>query len=879
MIELFKLARRGEISVFSDQSVRAATSLIKKERLPGLVVLEEEMIQGVISQIDLAVSHPDRLVVDCPIQKTSLLPESMGIESAWKIMREEKVGIHPVVNDTGSLKGLISIEDLLWYIIQEDISLESITPSSQDRTILVVDDSAVVVQSLTRTLQGAGYKIETASSGNRTLEIINSGDLDLILLDVHMPGMSGYEVLKKIKAAPETRGIPVIMLTAMSDVENRIKAFEEGADDYLLKPYHQKELLIRIENLLKSRSLYHELKKTTEERKHYLSRLYELQEFNERVIENMGSGLLVMDLDENILEINQAGLNILRIPLASAVTGNNIKDIHPVLQAFLEVEEGLASSQEIEYPVSEKLSIHLSFSSSYLRAQDGKNEGIITIFRDLTARKKAENDLRKSEETLRALMNATTERIILHKPDGTILACNETFARSLEKNPDELKGTCIWDYFSAKIFEQRKVHVDNLVITKEPVHFKDMCNGRYLETSMYPVCNDKGEVESVASFSRDVTDTKLAEMSLYQKQAETLRLKGLLKSVMDNMMTGLLVTDNDGKIMMINRSALEILGVTEEETLERPIEELSPNLSIFREFREQVSPSGIGQEVSVTTADGLEVPLGFTSTRLLDPEGRKIGVVTVFKDLTEVKEIQRQLRVKEKLATIGEVSGAIAHEIKNPLFSISASIQTLERDVRNLSKRNSGISEDTAARLFSILYKETERINRLIKSLSLIGKEQELKPEEIRPAELIEFIVGSNKGLISQKGLTVDKDFPEQLPLLQADRDKLLQVIENLFLNAVAFSPAGGVISLSISLLSRGSLLEITIGDQGPGIPEENLERVFDPFFSTRQGGSGFGLAISRKLIELHGGTIIAKNKQEGGSLFSVTIPIRRNSL
>ncbi len=876
MIELLSLARRREFSISSDQSVRAATSLLKKERLPGLIVLEEEMILGVINQIDLAVSHPDRLVVDCPIQKTSQLPESMGIESAWKIMREEKVGIHPVVNDTGSLEGLISIEDLLWYIIQEDISLESITPSSQGRTILVVDDSAVVVQSLTRTLQGAGYKIETASSGNRTLEIINSGDLDLILLDVHMPGMSGYEVLKKIKASPETRGIPVIMLTAMSDVENRIKAFEEGADDYLLKPYHQKELLIRIENLLKSRSLYHELKKTTEERKHYLSRLYELQEFNERVIENMGSGLIIMDLDENILGINQAGLDILRIPLASEVTGNNIKDIHPVLEAFLEVEEGLASSQEIEYPVSEELSIHLGFSSSYLRAQDGKNEGIITIFRDLTARKKAENDLRKSGETLRALMNAITERIVLHKPDGTILACNETFARSLDKSPEELKGSCIWDYFSSEVAEQRKAYLDKLMSTKESLNFEDMCGGRYLESTAYPVFNERGEIESIALFSRDVTDTKLAEMSLYKEQAETLRLKGLLKSVMDNMMTGLMVTDNDGKIMMINRSALEILGVTEEETLERPIEELSPNLSIFRE---QVSPSGIGQEVSVTTADGLEVPLGFTSTRLLDPEGREIGVVTVFKDLTEVKESQRQLRVKEKLATIGEVSGAIAHEIKNPLFSISASIQTLERDVKKPGKTNTGISEDAAARLFSILYKETERINRLIKSLSLIGKGQELKPEEICPAELVEFVVGSNKGLISQKGLTVDKDFPEQLPLLQADRDKLLQVIENLFLNAVAFSPAGGVISLSISLLSRGSLLEITIGDQGPGIPEENLERVFDLFFSTRQGGSGFGLAISRKLIELHGGTIIAKNKQGGGSLFSVTIPIRRNSL
>ena len=595
----------------------------------------------------------------------------------------------------------------------------------------------------------------------------------------------------------------------------------------------------------------------------------EMQAFNDMIFRNMSSGLIVMDMGGVIEKYNPATLDILHCPPDTDFIGRSIKDIHPALEAFLRVGDSPHKLLELVFPVSSHgQSIMLGYASSYLTGPAGERQGIITLFRDLMEIKKAEEQVRQREETLRALLNAITERMLLTDTAGVILAANEVFAKSVGKRLDLLIGTCVWDHLPQEVVTNRAPYVDKLVRTKEKVIFEDVRQGRYLESVLYPVLNAQGQIEFVATFSKDITESKMAGLALDKKQEETLFLKNMLEKVMDSMMTGLLVTDAAGRISLINRTAMEILETVGEKCLGKPIEFVSPDLAVFKKA---LPPKNSEYEILIRLSEDNEKYIGFTSTIFHWARGED-GVIIVFKDLTDVKQMREELKIKEKLATVNEISKSIAHEVRNPLFSISASLQILERDFKRAQESNNTQGKATL-KLFEILYQETERIDRLLKTLSMIGKSQVLNFMPVNLLELIEFVVQENQGLIAEKHLRVKRNFSKDFPVISLDRDKMVQVIANLLLNAIAFSPNGGEIELVLERESIDSTIKFSIGDEGPGIPIENREKIFAPFFTTRKVGSGLGLFITSQIMELHGGSISTKNKKNRGVVFSFTLP------
>ena len=868
-MEIINLARTGRVWISPRRSVGAALSQMAKEKLPGLVILDNGRICGITTLLDLASLHPNRLLLDAHIMEAVSFPETMDVVTAWQTTREKDSALHPVIDHEGSLKGLLTREDLLGHVCCQQNKAGPSLSGFDGYYILIagLDDAENGI--LPGMLGSVGYRVETASSSREIMIKIRTERPDLVLLDGDPPGKNGYDILKEIKSDSLLQALPVIMvMSAAADAEIRNRAFEAGADDVLLKPLVEREVLIRVRQHLTADQPGVEGERNLDEIYPGLTGTDDIRDFNERIIENMGSGLMVMDNQGLITKYNQIALSMLGLPPDKDLTGRPITDIHPALAAFKTVPDSYRTLTRLEYPARPGRMILLGFVSGYLPDNEGKPQGIVTLFRDLTDWKEHEERLSRSEATLRALMNATTERMLLTDINGVLLAANQVFAETVGKNLDELIGNCVWRYFSPEVVSARKIHVDKMVETGQAVCFEDTRNGRHLESCMYPILDSRGQVELVATFSRDVTEARLAAMNLEKQQEETLILKDMMQNVMDNMMTGLLVTDTAGNISLINRSALEILDITEEKCLGKPIESISADLVVFREA---VPPKASGHEVLARLAKGQSKPLGFSSTPFLEINGKK-GVITVFKDLTEIQEMQKVLKVKERLATIGEFSRNIAHEIKNPLFSISASLQTLERNVKRFTEvKNSG--NDPTFKLFDILYAETERINRLLDTLSQMGRNQHLCLERVNLEDLLEFVLMENTGLIAEKNLRVNRYFSKTMKRIRADRDKIIQIISNLLLNAIAFSPAGGEITLSLQNGTSGSTIEFSVGDAGPGIAENDLEAIFEPFFSTRPDGSGLGLAITRWIVELHGGTIFAKNKKTRGALFIVTLP------
>lgn len=863
MIPLLRLARTGEIAISPHRSVRAALELIARESLPGLIVLENDSILGAVTNLDLSMSPPNRLILDCPIRRVSLLSQSTDILSAWKIIRKENVGIHPIVGDGSKLKGLVSFHDIMEYLItQEGMVPESTSTVPGELTIMIVDDSKVVRKSLEKTLQEAGYKTVTASSGKEALEKLRDSP-DLILLDVHTQPISGYEVLKAIKANPSTWSIPVIILTAMSDISDRIEAFTNEADDYLLKPYHGRELLVRIERLLRGKALSGELKKVAEEKKQYLAQLRELREFNESIIENMGSGLVLTDLEGIVLKINQAALKILRIPLEAESLGHPITDISPVLKVFCQVNR--LSQKEVMLPLSDELSVSLGFSSSYLLGIDGEKQGIITMIRDLTKNKRADEALRESEQRFRDLTESTSDWIWEVDADIIYTYASPKVKDLLGYEPKEIIGKMPFDLMLPK--EARRVATILRDIAKSQESFNGLenmslhKNGQLIviESSGVPIFDANGGFCGYRGIDRDITERIRAEEAVRQAAAEW-------RTTLDTMPDIVMLLDRNQRIMRANKALIDALGLSFEEILGQKCYQClhdtnTPPKSCLsvqaivdgKEYDEEVYNDKLGRDFHVTV------------TPFLDSSGKPTGAVHVMRDITELKKIQGELRTKEKLATIGEVAGGVAHEIKNPLFAISSGIQILEHELK---------LDEEQKKTFEVIFQETMRVDRLIRQLLDFTARQELKRASFKITTLINEVISLNKGLLQARRIRIRKTLPRDMPPVHADRDRIFQVLVNLLQNAIDVSRRGDTLVISCDIDGKRQCAIIKVMDRGPGIPEKQRERVFDLFFSTKKGSSGMGLAISKKIILEHGGSIWVEPRKKGGTSFVVKLPL-----
>ena len=227
-------------------------------------------------------------------------------------------------------------------------------------------------------------------------------------------------------------------------------------------------------------------------------------------------------------------------------------------------------------------------------------------------------------------------------------------------------------------------------------------------------------------------------------------------------------------------------------------------------------------------------------------------------------ELQER-RKQETLAAVGGMAAGIAHEVKNPLFAITSGIQLLKRELK---------LEGEQSETLEILLQNTMRMDRLISQLRALGARSKPHRLPVYPVELVQETLTLNRGLLQEKGIHVKASFEDIVPPVLADRDQLRQVLLNLLQNAITASPTGSTLDISAGIAKGGGALHIRVRDRGLGIQEDLLERIFEPFFSTKRESSGIGLAITRKILLEHGASIWAENAEGGGAAFTVSFPL-----
>lgn len=332
----------------------------------------------------------------------------------------------------------------------------------------------------------------------------------------------------------------------------------------------------------------------------------------------------------------------------------------------------------------------------------------------------------------------------------------------------------------------------------------------------------------------DITDQKRVEEEMKNLFSSLRAEKEFSEAIFNHTASGIMVLDKEGEILKLNRTGREILQAYEDRLEGKKITDVYPEMRAMLSLR-----ADDPKEITISLPDSTVIPLGFNTSPLINSSAGPEGIIVVFRNLSEVKKLQAELRKREHFKTMEKVISGVAHEVRNPLFGISSIAQILDREIESPQHKA----------LIEAMLKETDRMKRLIEELLLYTRPARMDIREFDLGPLVEEVTYYAKARREDIDLSVNVS-----PVLKirADRDKLTQVLLNLLNNAVY--AAVKIVSVSAGAAEDG--IRIRVVDDGAGIRSEDLDRVFDPFFTTKRGGTGLGLPICRKIIEDHGGTI-----------------------
>jgi len=379
-------------------------------------------------------------------------------------------------------------------------------------------------------------------------------------------------------------------------------------------------------------------------------------------------------------------------------------------------------------------------------------------------------------------------------------------------------------------------------------------------------------------------DLKKKKKELLQKQVDYNQLETFNRNIIQSLDSGLLTIDLSGKINFLNRTAEKILNRNREELKSTSIFDLFPNIhDVLEQVKKKLcNPSSDYQryETLLTNHHDKNIHLGFSISPLTNPEESLIGHTLIFQDITKFKEMEEQMKRVDKMAAVGVLAAGMAHEIRNPLASLSGSIQMLKSELS---------LDHQQEHLMEITLRESERLNALITDFLLFAQPPQTH-KMISPIgrvidETIELFFHSPS---FHDGIRILRPNNDEEIQTSIDPDQIKQVFWNLLINAAQAMPNGGEIrvqwkkgnargipSLPASLQFKGKeWVKISIADSGNGIAPEEKEKIFEPFFTTKENGTGLGLSIVHKIIENHNGLIKVESDLDRGSTFTIFLPV-----
>jgi two-component system sensor histidine kinase PilS (NtrC family) len=359
---------------------------------------------------------------------------------------------------------------------------------------------------------------------------------------------------------------------------------------------------------------------------------------------------------------------------------------------------------------------------------------------------------------------------------------------------------------------------------------------------------------------------RATRQELETRQKDLRDLQAFKDLIFESAGTGLIAVDCAHRVTAFNRAAEEITGVTSKQAIGRSWSELigtTVPLGSIEAAIDANARASMRHETALRRPDGSTVPVRMTFSALRSGEGERLGLISACDDLSAIRAMESRMRQADRLATLGRMAANIAHEIRNPLASLTGAIEVLT---------SPHTAEDARERLSQIVARESERLNHIIKNFLEYARPAPLSITTFDVAAAAEEVLLLLEHRASPGSLKVIREFAPSV-LWPVDAEQFRQILWNLCLNAAESMPEGGELRVAVAV--RGETLEVTVTDTGEGIAADDLSHVFEPFFSTKSEGTGLGLALVHRVVQEHGGEIDVRSSPGLGTTFTLTLPSR----
>jgi PAS domain S-box-containing protein len=708
-------------------------------------------------------------------------------------------------------------------------------------------------------LRRAGYGVLTAADGFEAFNLAKEKHPDLVISDVCMPRVSGVEFCRLMRADTQLRSVPILLVSALQhDTPSMVEGLRAGADDYLDVPFDSTRLVAKVARLLER------------------SRL----EANYRdLVEQASDVIFTQDLSGRLTSMNIAGARfvgresqeLIGEPFASVF---GLLGLDPNSNGFAPYFNHPETAREFKHQFIAKRASGeerwLDLTMSPIRDRLDETVGFRGLARDITERKQVELALRDSEERYRLLFESTPQPIWVYDEETLrFLTANEAATHTYGYTREEFLSMTIDD-----IRVER--HTGSLTSMSENPDAQVTCGSCqhqtkdskiiYVEITSHPVVFDGKNSKLV--IVNDVTERELLDQEQQRMHVSLQQSAMEWRQTFDAIDFPVLIVDLEGRIRRSNEAAEQIVGNTAEEIAGQLVSDLGERqpwkkavelIENIRQSRARVSEEVKDEQTGTT----------WSITLFLVSEFGTVGdrVILILQNITQRTELEASLRQSKIMSLLGSVVAGVAHEVRNPLFGISSILDAFE-------KRFSDRVE--YQRYTDVLRSEIERLTVLMEELLEYGKPFR---GDVYPASVEEMINRSIRACLPAADaahVTLVNKVSQGLPRIMVDRRRFSRVFINLIGNAIQHSPSDGRVTVEAYIASDGNQewIECAIKDLGTGIQDEDLPRIFEPFFSKRRGGTGLGLAIAQKTMEEHGGKLLAGNNPEGGACMMARFPL-----
>ncbi|MFC2131410.1 PAS domain-containing protein [Bacteroidota bacterium] len=479
---------------------------------------------------------------------------------------------------------------------------------------------------------------------------------------------------------------------------------------------------------------------------------------------------------------------------------------------------------------------------------------------------KLENEIEKERTFLQQIFDSNADLMVVLDKEGRIQRANAQFYKfvgSDKKNTDDrkyyevLKGTELdcdvikFDKTFEGIFKTGKPQT---LLRKTPLP-----NETHWEINKTPIRNSKGEIESILS-----TWHKITERVMLRREIESAEMK--FKSFINSAKDWISIKDLSGRYVIANPVTADAFGLKPEDFVGKKPEEILPRklAETVNKHDKYVIKSKKHQTYDeVIAVHGVDHHFQTVRFPLTDYKGEIIGICTIARDVENEARLQEQLIQSEKLAALGKLSAGVAHEINNPLTGILAFAEDIVEEFPEGSAQRADMQ---------VIVRETLRCRDIVRNLLDFSRQDAPKFQVFAPNRIVENALNLIKKLPQFKDISINRHLADKLPKVQSDPQQLVQVILNFMLNAADAMKFKGNITITSEYDIKNDKCVISVEDTGPGIPENLIDKIFEPFFSTK-GTSGLGLAVSWGIVERHRGIIEIDMADNGGAVFRIVLP------